>query len=222
MGWEVFDKLYHRYDEWFDESPGKEIFKLEIECLKEAFRGSWGLRLEIGVGTGRFAEKLRIDFGVDPSEEMLRKASEREIEVVKAVAEHLPFPPDFFGGVAIIVTFCFLDDPLKALRECFRVLTKGGILLLGIVPRGSRWGRFYLKKKEEGHPFYSLAHFYTTQEVMNLSEKAGFELEALFSTLFQGPEECVQIRSYSPKPEQTEKAGFVCIKMRKPYEAASV
>jgi len=221
MGWEVFDRLHHKYDDWFDKSPGKEIFKLELECLKEAFRGSWRPRLEIGVGTGRFAEKLMIDFGVDPSEEMLRKASERGIQVTKAVAEELPFPSDFFGGLAMILTLCFLDDPSKALRECFRILTKGGILLLGIVPRESSWGRFYLKKKEEEHPFYSGAHFYTTQETINLSEQAGFKLETVFSTLFEEPEEYAQVSPYPSKPQETRKGGFVCIKMRKPHEATS-
>jgi SAM-dependent methyltransferase len=219
MSWEVFDKLHHKYDEWFDKSPGKGIFELEVQCLQGAFREVLEPRLEIGVGTGRSAEKLGIDFGVDPSEEMLRKAFGRGIKVVKAAAEHLPFPSDFFGGVVIIVTLCFLDDPLKALRECFHVLRKGGILVLGIVPRESRWGRFYLKKKEGGHPFYSGAHFYTTQESINLSEQAGFELEAIFSTLFEGPKECARIRSYPPKARWMKKAGFGCIKFRKPWQS---
>ena len=218
MSWQVFDRLHHKYDDWFDKSPGKEIFKLELECLREAFRGSGRPSLEIGVGTGRFAEKLMIDFGVDPSEEMLKKASERGIEVVEAIAEELPFPSNFFSAVAIILTLCFLDDHSKALRESFRILTKGGILLLGIVPRESNWGRFYLEKKK-GHPFYSLAHLHTTQESISLSKEAGFELESISSTLFEGPEERTEIRPYPSKPQETRKGGFVCIKMRKPCKA---
>ncbi len=217
--WEVFDRLHHKYDEWFDKSPGKEIFKLELECLRKAFRGSWGPRLEIGVGTGRFAQKLMIDFGVDPSEQMLRKASERGIQVTEAVSEELPFPSDFFGAVAIILSLCFLDKPSKALRESFRVLTKGGILLLGIIPRESSWGRFYLEKKKKGHPFYSVADLHTTQESISLSKETGFELESVSSTLLEGPEEGPEIGPYLFRPEQTKEGGFVCIKMRKPCEA---
>ncbi len=41
MTWEVFDRLHREYDDWFDKSPGKEIFKLELECLREAFRALW-------------------------------------------------------------------------------------------------------------------------------------------------------------------------------------
>ena len=215
MSWEVFNKLYQRYDEWFDDFPGKNIFALEVECVREAFQGIPEPWLEVGVGTGRFAEKIGIDFGIDPSEKMLKEATKRKIKAVKATAEHLPFLPDFFGGIAIIVTFCFLDNPLRALKECFYVLRKDGKLVLGIVPRDSSWGRFYLKKKEEGHPFYSVAHFYTVKEAISLSEKIGFKLETVFSTLFEEPAECINIRPYLPEPKPVKNAGFVCIKLRK-------
>lgn len=216
MSWEIFDKLHKRYDEWFDEFPGKKIFELEVQCVREAFQGVPRPWLEVGVGTGRFTEKIGIDFGIDPSEKMLREAIKREIKVVKAKAENLPFLPNFFGGIAIIVTFCFLDDPLKALKECFRALKKDGKLVLGIVPRDSSWGRFYLKKKEEGHPFYSVAHFYAVKEAINFSEKIGFKLETAFSTLFEEPTECAKIKPYPPKPNLVKNAGFVSIKLRKP------
>ena len=215
MSWQVFNKLYLKYDEWFDTFPGERIFELEVRCAREAFQEIPKPWLEVGVGTGRFAEKLAIDFGVDPSGEMLKVASKRGIKTAEAVGERLPFPSSLFGGVALIVTLCFLDDPLKVLKECFYVLKSGGGIVLGIVPRESTWGKFYLKKKKEGHLFYSVAHFYTIQESINLLEKTGFEVETVFSTLFEKPAECRGIRPYPPRPERTEKAGFVCIKARK-------
>jgi len=126
MGWGVFNKLYQRYDEWFEESPGKKIFELEVKCAKQVFQGTLKPSLEVGVGTGRFAERLNIDFGVDPSSEMLKKALGRGVRVAEATAEMLPFPSNCFGMVALIVTLCFLDDPAKALRESFRILRKDG------------------------------------------------------------------------------------------------
>ncbi len=213
--WEVFDKLCQRYDEWFEHFPGKNIFELEVKCVKESFKGVSKPWLEVGIGTGRFAEKIGIDVGIDPSEKMLEKAAKRKIEVIKARAENLPFPSDFFGGVAIIVTLCFLDDPQTTLKECLRVLKNDGRVILGIVPRNSSWGKFYLEKKKEGHPFYSVAHFYTSQETILLAERAGFTLESVFSTLFEEPKECENIKIYSPSSNLIENAGFVCIRFKK-------
>ena len=88
-----------RYDQWFDTSPGREIFELEVQCLKEAFRGIQRPWLEIGVGTGKFAEKLKIDFGVDPSEEMLRKTFRRGIKSARAMSNSLPV----LAGVVLLV-----------------------------------------------------------------------------------------------------------------------
>jgi len=216
LSWEVFDKMYERYEEWFDSFPGKGIFEVEVKCVKESLKEVPKPWLEIGVGTGRFAEKAGIDFGIDPSEKMLNKAIKRKIKVIKANAENLPFPSNIFGGIAIIVTLCFLDNPSRALKECFRVLKNKGKIVLGIVPRESKWGEFYLKKKKEGHPFYSVAHFYTVREAVSLSEKVGFKLENIFSTLFEQPENCQDIKPYPPLPEYTKNAGFVCIKLEKP------
>ncbi|MCD6257192.1 class I SAM-dependent methyltransferase [Candidatus Aerophobetes bacterium] len=216
MSWQVFDKLYLRYDEWFDTFPGREIFELELECLKNSLKEVPKPWLEVGIGTGRFAKALGVDFGVDPSIEMLKVALKRNLKVTKATAEHLPFGERSFGGVIMVVTLCFLDNSLEALRESFGILRKGGILVLGIVPGKSEWGKFYLKKKREGHPFYSVAHFYTIKESIEIAEKAGFKLEGVFSTLFEGPEDITHIKSYPPKPELKEEAGFACIKMRKP------
>lgn len=215
MRWEVFDKLYQRYDEWFDNFPGKNIFELEVRCIKRSFEEVSKPWLEVGVGTGRFAEKIGIDLGIDPSEKMLREAIKRKINVIKAKAENLPFPSDFFGGIAMIVTFCFLDNPQIALRECFRVLKNKGKLILGIVPRNSSWGRFYLEKKKKGHPFYSVAYFYTPQEAVILAQKAGFTLESVFSTLFEEPGECENIKIYSPSSKLIDSAGFICMKFKK-------
>lgn len=215
MSWQVFNKLYKKYDEWFEEYPGKEMFKLEVNCLKEIFRGASEPFLEIGVGTGRFAEKLGVNFGVDPSCKMLNKALERKVKVAGATGEMLPFSSNCFGAVVLIVTLCFLDNPVKTLRESSRVLREDGVLILGIVPKHSSWGKFYLQKKKEGHPFYSVAHFYTPREAIHIAEKAGFRLEDVFSTLFEGPTECERIRQYPAKTKLVEDAGFVCIKMRK-------
>ena len=79
--------------------------------------------LEVGVGTGRFAQALGIEYGVDISSGVLKFAKKREITVVKGAGEELPFKDKVFGGVFLIVTLCFVDAPLKVLKESARVLS---------------------------------------------------------------------------------------------------
>ena len=38
MSWDVFNRLHEKYDEWFENFPGSEVFEVELRCLKEATR----------------------------------------------------------------------------------------------------------------------------------------------------------------------------------------
>jgi ubiquinone/menaquinone biosynthesis C-methylase UbiE len=73
---EPFDHYPDEYDDWF--------------AIKKAVpHGRKGI--EIGVGSGIFAEPLGIDEGIDPSRAMRERAKERNIKAIDAVAEDLPY-----------------------------------------------------------------------------------------------------------------------------------
>jgi len=189
MSSQVFNQFADRYDAWFDFPEGSAIFAAEVECLQRLLPRDLSGWIEVGVGTGRFAAALGIPEGVDPSAPMLKKAAERNVRTHQAKAENLPYPAASLDGVLLVVTLCFLEEPEKAIRECARVLKGGGQLLVGIVPADSRWGKFYGRKGEEGHPFYSVARFYTCQETKQLAASAGFKFVRAASTLPMGPGE---------------------------------
>ncbi|MBI4710356.1 MAG: methyltransferase domain-containing protein, partial [Nitrospirae bacterium] len=114
-----------------------------------------------------------------------------------------------FGGVFIIFTLCFAEDPEKIIREAGRVLKHGGGLIAGIINRESSWGEFYMKKKAGGHHIYKYARFYSVGEAAGMIERAGLSVEAYSSTLCLPPVE-------SPVREKAvngfaDGAGFVCI-----------
>lgn len=171
-----FDGAAARYDEWFDSPEGEFIFRAESECLEPFIAGAPRPRLEIGVGTGRFARALGVGKGIDPSISMLKKAFARGVKVQRGLAESLPYKDHSFGGVLLVVTLCFLSEPEKALAEAARVLRKGGRLVVGFIPAGSPRGRDYARKGKEGHQIYTFAKFYAPEEVVGLARWAGLQL----------------------------------------------
>ncbi len=213
-GFEVFDRLASRYDDWFDSTKGRFIFECEKECLRNFVRNEDNLWLEVGVGTGRFADALNISYGVDPSKAVLRIAKSRGIETCCGYGEQLPFRGASFGGILMVVAICFLDFPSKTFKECFRVLETGGMLIVGLVPSGSRWGRLYAEKGDMGHPFYSAAKFYSVRDILSLAAENGFSFVKAKSTLFNPPD-LPLILPCEIKEGMDEQAGFVVMEFQK-------
>ena len=159
MAYQVFDSYAGQYDAWYDTEAGKAVFAMEVDCLKPFLNGYSRPYLEVGVGSGRFAESLGIEYGIDPARAMVHMARTRGIKVTKASAEKLPFPDNMFGGLLLAFTLCFLGNPQKALLEASRVLQPVGGLVLGIILRDSSWADYYNNKGRTGHPIYSKARF---------------------------------------------------------------
>ncbi len=173
----VFDLNAKKYDEWFERN--KETFYRELRCLAEFTKG---FGLEVGVGTGRFAEKLGINVGVDTSGEVLRIAKGRVENVLVGDAHELPFKDETFDAVYFITTICFLKRPEDALAEAWRVLKFGGTLVIAFVPLDSPLGKEYDRLGRKGHVFYSVARFYETGELLEMIERVGFEVRNVRST----------------------------------------
>jgi len=207
-----FDALAPAYDDWF-ENEGKLIFAIEVEAFKKvlpSFPKPW---LEVGVGSGRFAQALGIKTGIDPSANLLAMARKRGIKVFHAKGEERFFDEETFGTIFVIVTLCFVDSSVAVLQEAYRILKLGGKIVLGLVLRDSPWGQFYLTRKKERHRFYKLATFYSYQEVTELLEHTGFTVEKVISTLFQKPNE-IEVMEL-PREGFFSDAGFTIVVARK-------
>jgi len=203
-----FDSLATAYDTWFEEE-GKLIFAIEVKALKEMLTLLSKPWLEVGVGSGRFAQALGIETGIDPSAKLLEIAKGRGITVFRARGEEQFFNKETFGTVFLIATLCFVDSPLTVLHEAHRILKTEGKIVLGLVLRESPWGKFYQIKKQEGHRFYKHANFYSCQEVERLLMDSGFNIEKVVSTLFQKPGEVKEMEP--PKKGSPIDAGFTVI-----------
>lgn len=176
----------------------------ELEALKKVLP-KVGRGLEIGVGTGRFASALRITMGIDPSYAMMELAIERGVNVRRGVGEDLPFFENTFDYAAIIITLCFVKDPVKVLKEAGRVLKKNGRITVGIIDKDSFLGEFYQRKKSI---FYKQANFFGVKELVNLLKAAEFSRFIYYQTVFHPPEKINLIE----KPKKGfGKGGFVVI-----------
>jgi len=182
----VFDSLASDYDAWFDEE-GRLIFASEVEALRQALPLLPKPWIEVGVGSGRFAQALGIDIGLDPSSKLLEMARNRGVSVFLGRGEEVPFQDGIFGTAFFVVTLCFVDSPMRTLGEAARLLKCGGKVVLGMVLKESPWGQLYQTKKETGHRFYKCAMFYTYIEIDMLLKQTGFFIEKVISTLFQNP-----------------------------------
>jgi ubiquinone/menaquinone biosynthesis C-methylase UbiE len=202
----IFKKYYKKYDAWYDEN--KNAFLSELQSIKKVLPKK-GKGLEIGIGTGRFASSLGIEYGIDPSENMVKTARERGLNVQLGFGEKLPFDDSTFDYVAIINTLCFVKAPSRVLREAERVLKRNGKIIIGIIDRDNFLGEFYQKKKSS---FYGQAHFFTTEDVTKLLLMAGFHNFSYWQTLFSFPDEISKVE----KPRKGfDQGGFIVIRGKK-------
>jgi SAM-dependent methyltransferase len=198
-----FDLHRDQYEDWFVRHPF--VFSSELAALREVLPDGKGV--EIGVGTGLFAEKLGIADGVEPSPAMAQLAHARGIHVCRGIAEELPYHDKSFDFALMVTTICFVDSPRIAILEMARVVKKDGLIVLGFVDRDSSLGKQYEEFKEK-NVFYKDAIFYSAQDVITILESAGLSVTTVRQTVFGKLDD---ILSVQPCTEGFSSGGFVVI-----------
>src|SRR5437879_11633572 len=114
--------------------------------------------LEIACGTGIVTRRLRDALPIsteviatDLKPDMLEFAKSKfknaeNVRWQQADASALPFPNGLFGAVVCQFGLMFVPDKAGAMRESYRVLRRGGLLLFNV------WDSF------EANPFAQIAH----------------------------------------------------------------
>jgi len=112
----------------------------ELLIYRGLRRGLWaGVQgttiLEVGVGTGRNlprhpsgARLIAVDLSPGMLRHAVRKAGRlgRDVDLVLADAQHLPFRNGAFDAAAATFVFCSVPDPVAGLREVSRAIRNGG------------------------------------------------------------------------------------------------
>ncbi|MCG6956583.1 MAG: methyltransferase domain-containing protein [Gemmatimonadetes bacterium] len=205
---DVFDRHVDRYEKWFERHSA--AFHSELDVIRRLM-GRSRPRLEIGVGSGRFAAPLGVKYGIDPSANMLVCARARGVCVACAVAEALPFRSGAFRIVLMVTTVCFLDDETRAMNEMRRVLAPGGRAVLAFVDADSPLGRRYEERKP-GNVFYRGAHFVGATEVGEMLHRTGFHELRYAQTLRGDPDTLSSAESATPGHGE---GGFVVVSARR-------
>lgn len=205
---EPFEKYTDQYENWFEKN--RYVYKSEINAIREILP-DFKDGIEIGVGSGRFAEPLGIKFGIEPSYKMRKVAQSRGIEAVDSAAENLPFKDCSFDLALMVTTLCFLDDERKAFVEIYRILKPGGYFINGFVDKNSKVGSVYQKNKQKSI-FYREAIFFTTEEVVKILKEVGFKNFEFRQTVFNTLDRIKQVEKIK---EGYGEGSFIVIKARK-------
>lgn len=112
--------------------------------------------LDLGCGTGRFSIPMatRLGYsvtGADKSEEMLREARKKagaaQVRWDVQDAMSLTYPEESFDAVFMSHLLHNVDEPLKVVKECYRVLRPRGILF-------NRYGAIEDIREDPVHKFF--------------------------------------------------------------------
>lgn len=126
-----YDKIGVGYDS--TRKADKYLSQKMFEFIKSDIGGTY---LEVGCGTGNYTSALNqmgLKFiGIDPSDEMLSKAKEKNssIEWKKGTAEKIDLNSESVDGVLLCLTIHHWNDLEQGFREIHRVLKRNGKVVL--------------------------------------------------------------------------------------------
>lgn len=171
--WYSHDRLARRAPRYRLARRSQEVLKA-IQKHKGYHIGNF---LDVGTADGLMIERLKADFpvftvGVDFSFEMLTSNPKRTFHPIQADVLKLPFLLQTFDVVIATAVIEHVVDGEKLLKECFRVLKKGGLCILTTpVPFFDRiYALFQPKEREFHHKLFTL------RELRVILEKCGFQV----------------------------------------------
>lgn len=148
---------------------------LVLELIKKYAGNKKLLILDAGCGTGELMRKLANfgkTVGIDSSEEAIRYAKKRLVDVRLASIQEMPFKDSSFDVVTNIDVIYHMNvDDVVALSEVRRVLKPNGMLVLR-VPANK-----YLTSAHDAH--VHTARRYNKKELEHKLHRTGFEIKLI-------------------------------------------
>ena len=187
---DAFDRAAFGYDAWYETEKGRQVLSAERRIV-DGFLPDEGVGLEIGAGTGVFAEALtdsmRSVVCLDLSHKMLARSAGRGLPSILGSADAMPLRSGSLGFAYMVTVIEFLGDPVASLKEASRVTGRDAPIVALFINRESDWGRLYTAMAEKGDPIFSHAHLYTLDEVEEIALKASLKRCGALGTLTASP-----------------------------------
>lgn len=136
------------YDEWF--MRNQPLFESELRAIKSLLPDDWRTAVEIGCGTGLFAERLGVDSGIEPSPPMAERARERGLTVMSGRAEDVPLANDSVDLALALGVLGYVAEFDVALGELARVVEPGGQVVVAFLAAGRDFAALYDSAAERG------------------------------------------------------------------------
>jgi len=192
MGIEIIEKYWSRFPDTYDKNQeyvvGKELLDAIIKELNDL--PELGETIEFGCGTGYFTEtiiqKYKNMVATDLSDDLLEIAKKRlnkysEITIQKENCMDTSFTSEKFDSVFMANLIHVIENPFKALQECYRILKDGGIL---IIVTFTSYGMKFMEKMKLGIRFLKVwgkppqhTKTFSPEELASILEDAGFTVE---------------------------------------------
>lgn len=175
----AFDEQAKTYD---TDKNGKHARTLYQHVISQLATIKFDNLLDVGCGTGEILNTVKklypntSMYGIDISEEMLKKAKEKVLDTVTLSlgdAEHLPFENGKFDCLLCTDSFHHYPAPKRAIAEFYRVLDTNGYLILA-----DFWKPFPIRQVMNIFiPFSNEGDvkIYSKSEIINFLEAGGFQ-----------------------------------------------
>ena len=145
-----------------------------------------GLLLDVGCGNGSSMQMMekkgwRVT-GTDFDVEAVKEAKSKGLNVKLGELSSIAFPTGSFDAVMMNHVIEHVPDPLSLLKECRRILKKGGTLVM-ITPNAASRGHSFFKRDWRALETPQHLQVFSIDSLGELTRKAGFEdVEAFSST----------------------------------------
>jgi 2-polyprenyl-3-methyl-5-hydroxy-6-metoxy-1,4-benzoquinol methylase len=143
------------------------------------------LLLDVGCSSGsllKVAKKIGFDVqGVETAEQAVQTARNQGFKVFQGKLEEAKFENESFDLIILFELIEHIKDPKDLLYECFRILKRGGIVVLN-TPNQDSWTASFMKEKWGGFSLVDMGghiSFFSPKSITTLADQVGLKLSYL-------------------------------------------